>query len=159
MLPDISLTRIDGVSESFRDYEGKCLLIVNVASRCGFTLQYEQFQSLHKELKNKKFEILAFPCNQFGSQEPASNEEIIKFCESKYDVTFPIFEKTEVNGNNTHPLYDFLKSEAPGLLGSGAIKWNFTKFLLNSKGEVIKRFAPQTTINEIRKDLMPLLVE
>ena len=157
MLPDINMIRIDGASENLRSYEGKCLLIVNVASQCGFTPQYEQIQSIYKELASKNFAVLAFPCNQFGSQEPGSNKEIIEFCESKYEVTFPIFEKIDVNGNNTHPLYKFLKSKAPGVLGSEAIKWNFTKFLVDANGNVSKRFAPQTDVVEIRKDLIPLL--
>ena len=159
MLPDIEITRINGKTENFRDYKGSCLLIVNVASECGFTPQYEQFQSFYKELKEHKFEILAFPCNQFGAQEPGNSEEIIQFCEKNYKVTFPFFEKIEVNGNNTHPLYKFLKKQAPGVLGSEAIKWNFTKFLLDVDGKVVKRFSPQTNVIEIRKDLMPLLQE
>lgn len=157
MLPNIEIIRINGKSENIKNYQGNCLLIVNVASECGFTPQYEQFQSFYEELKDHKFEILAFPCNQFGAQEPGNSEEIIQFCKTKYNVTFPVFEKVEVNGNNTHPLYKFLKSQAPGVLGSKTIKWNFTKFLLDGKGKVVKRFAPQTNVIEIRKDLMPLL--
>jgi glutathione peroxidase len=159
MLPEIEITRIDGSCENLQDYQDTCLLIVNVASKCGFTSQYAQFQSTYEELKDKKFEILAFPCNQFGAQEPGSSDEIVEFCESKYDISFPVFEKIEVNGSNTHPLYKFLKSEASGVLGSEAIKWNFTKFLLDRNGKVMKRFAPQTTIADIRKYLMPLLLE
>ncbi len=157
MMPDIDITRINGETENLKNYQGNCLLVINVASQCGFTPQYIEFQSFYEELEDQKFEILAFPCNQFGSQEPGSNEEIIKFCESKYGVTFPVFEKIEVNGKNTHALYKFLKSEAPGVLGSEAIKWNFTKFLLDTNGKVIKRFAPQSSINEVRKDVIPLL--
>lgn len=156
MLPDINITRINGDQENIQNYQGNCLLIVNVASRCGFTSQYSEFQAFYEEIHNKKFEILAFPCNQFGAQEPGNSEEIIEFCKSKYNVTFPVFEKTEVNGKNSHPLFKFLKSEAPGVLGSEAIKWNFTKFLLDDSGAVLKRYAPQTSIIEIRKDLMPL---
>ena len=157
MLPKIELIRITGENENLQDYSGSCLLIVNVASQCGFTPQYEKFQELYEELKDSNFEILAFPCNQFVSQEPGGNSEIIDFCEKNYKVTFPIFKKIEVNGSNSHPLYEFLKSSSPGVLGSKAIKWNFTKFLIDPSGNVVDRYAPQTSINEIRRDLMPLL--
>ncbi len=157
MLPDIELSRINGRKENLKDYADNCLLIVNVASQCGFTPQYADFQSLYVELNKMKFEILAFPCNQFGSQEPNSNDLINNFCKANYNVTFPIFEKIDVNGINSHPIYDFLKDKAPGVLGSKSIKWNFTKFLINNEGLVLKRYAPQTSIIEIRKDLMPIL--
>lgn len=139
---NFSVTDINGQNLSLEDYKGKVLLIVNVASKCGFTPQYKGLEKIYKEYKEKGLEILAFPCNQFGGQEPGSEEEIKSFCDLNYQVSFPLFSKIEVNGANTHPLYDFLKTEAPGLLGSKAIKWNFTKFLVDQEGKVIKRFAP-----------------
>ena len=139
---NFSVTDINGQNLSLENYKGKVLLIVNVASKCGFTPQYKGLEKIYKEYKEKGLEILAFPCNQFGGQEPGSEEEIKSFCDLNYQVSFPLFSKIEVNGANTHPLYDFLKTEAPGLLGSKAIKWNFTKFLVDQEGKVIKRFAP-----------------
>nr|UOZ97264.1 Hydroperoxy fatty acid reductase gpx1 [Cupriavidus sp.] len=156
-LPDIALTRLNGQTESLRDYAGKVLLVVNVASACGFTPQYKELQELYEEVKDAGFEVLAFPCNQFGGQEPGSADEIAQFCEGRFGVTFPLFAKTEVNGANAHPLYQHLKSAAPGILGTEAIKWNFTKFLINREGDVVERYAPQQGARDIRKDLMPLL--
>ena len=156
-LPDIALTRLDGQSENLRDYAGKVLLVVNVASACGFTPQYKELQALYEEVKDAGLEILGFPCNQFGGQEPGSAEEIAQFCESRFGVTFPLFAKTEVNGPQAHLLYQYLKTAAPGILGTEGIKWNFTKFLINREGDVVERYAPQQGARDIRKDLMPLL--
>ena len=156
-LPDIALTRLNGQTENLRDYAGKVLLVVNVASACGFTPQYKELQALYEEVKDAGLEILGFPCNQFGGQEPGSAEEIAQFCESRFGVTFPLFAKTDVNGPHAHPLYQHLKSAAPGILGTEAIKWNFTKFLINREGNVVERYAPQQGARDIRKDLMPLL--
>ena len=156
-LPDIALTRLNGQTENLRDYAGKVLLVVNVASACGFTPQYKELQALYEEVKDAGLEILGFPCNQFGGQEPGSAEEIAQFCESRFGVTFPLFAKTDVNGPHAHPLYQHLKSAAPGILGTEAIKWNFTKFLINREGKVVERYAPQQGARDIRKDLMPLL--
>ena len=156
-LPDIALTRLNGQTENLRDYAGKVLLVVNVASACGFTPQYKELQALYEEVKDAGLEILGFPCNQFGGQEPGSAEEIAQFCESRFNVTFPLFAKTDVNGPHAHPLYQHLKSAAPGILGTEAIKWNFTKFLINREGNVVERYAPQQGARDIRKDLMPLL--
>lgn len=157
-LPDIALTRLNGQTENLRDYAGKVLLVVNVASACGFTPQYKELQALYEEVKDAGLEILGFPCNQFGGQEPGSADEIAQFCESRFGVTFPLFAKTDVNGPHAHPLYQHLKSAAPGILGTEAIKWNFTKFLINREGDVVERYAPQQGARDIRKDLMPLLV-
>ena len=157
-LPDIALTRLNGQTENLRDYAGKVLLVVNVASACGFTPQYKELQALYEEVKDAGLEILGFPCNQFGGQEPGSTDEIAQFCESRFGVTFPLFAKTDVNGPHAHPLYQHLKSAAPGILGTEAIKWNFTKFLINREGDVVERYAPQQGARDIRKDLMPLLV-
>ena len=156
-LPDIALTRLNGQTENLRDYAGKVLLVVNVASACGFTPQYKELQALYEEVKDAGLEILGFPCNQFGGQEPGSAEDIAQFCESRFGVTFPLFAKTDVNGPHAHPLYQHLKSAAPGILGTEAIKWNFTKFLINREGKVVERYAPQQGARDIRKDLMPLL--
>ncbi|MBU3630893.1 glutathione peroxidase [Polynucleobacter sp. AP-Melu-500A-A1] len=141
MLPSIPLKRIDGSLENLQDYAGKALLIVNVASKCGFTSQYRDLQKLYEENKAKGLEILGFPCNQFGAQEPGSAEEIQNFCSTNYGVTFPMFEKVDVNGAATHPLYTFLKDQAPGILGTTGIKWNFTKFLVSKDGQSITRLA------------------
>ena len=142
---------------SLSDYKGKTLLIVNVASRCGLTPQYKGLQELYSKYSNKDFEILAFPCNQFGAQEPGSNEEIKEFCDNNFDVSFKIFDKINVNGSNASPLFKHLKNEAKGLMGSEAIKWNFTKFLIDNNGSVIKRYSPQTTPDKIDKDLTKIL--
>ena len=142
---------------SLSDYKGKTLLIVNVASRCGLTPQYKGLQELYSKYSNKDFEILAFPCNQFGAQEPGSNEEIKEFCDINFNVSFKIFDKINVNGSNASPLFKHLKNEAKGFMGSEAIKWNFTKFLIDNNGSVIKRYSPQTTPDKIDKDLSKIL--
>ena len=157
MLPEIDLVRIDGKVESLTDYNDKTLLIVNVASNCGFTPQYRDLQQLYLDLNGKGLEILAFPCNQFGSQEPGSPKEIQNFCTERYAVTFPVFSKTDVNGANEHKIYTYLKKRAPGVLGTAKIKWNFTKFLFDYKNNLVKRYAPQTAIIEIRKDLVEII--
>ncbi|QWE13886.1 glutathione peroxidase [Polynucleobacter sp. AP-Sving-400A-A2] len=141
MLPNIPLKRLDGAQENLQDYAGKVLLIVNVASRCGFTPQYRDLQNLYKENKAYGLEILGFPCNQFGAQEPGSADEIQNFCSASYGVTFPMFEKIDVNGASEHPLYAFLKEQAPGILGTTGIKWNFTKFLVSKDGQSVTRLA------------------
>lgn len=138
-------------------YKGKALLIVNTASKCGFTPQYEGLENLQREYDSEKFSVLAFPCNQFGAQEPGSNEEITEFCNLNYQNTFPIFAKIEVNGENAHPLFSFLTEEKKGLLGTGNIKWNFTKFLINQEGEPVGRYAPSTTPEKIKADIEKLI--
>jgi glutathione peroxidase len=138
-------------------YRGKPLLIVNVASKCGFTPQYEGLEALYRAHKDAGFVVLGFPCNQFGHQEPGSAEEIRSFCSANYDVSFPLLAKIDVNGPNAHPLYKFLKKAAPGLLGSGAIKWNFTKFLIGRDGRVLKRYAPADAPEKIEKDVAAVL--
>lgn len=141
----------------FSSYKGKVLLIVNTASKCGFTPQYEGLEELYRTYKKKGFEVLAFPCNQFGAQEPGSSEEIASFCDLQFNITFPLFDKIDVNGSNTHPLYEYLKKQAPGLLGSKKIKWNFTKFLVSKDGEMIKRFSPQSKPDSLINDIESLL--
>lgn len=146
-----------GESVSLKDYEGKVLLIVNTASKCGFTPQYKGLEEVYKEYKDQGLEILAFPCNQFGSQEPGDADQISEFCELNFGVSFPLMEKIDVNGSDAHPLYNYLKAEAPGILGSKAIKWNFTKFLVNKDGEVLKRYGsndkPEAIANDIAAQL------
>lgn len=154
---DIEATTIDGAKKKIGDYAGKVMLIVNVASRCGFTPQYAGLEALHRKFADRNFVVLGFPCNQFGAQEPGSEKEIASFCSTKYDVTFPMFAKIDVNGESAHPLYRLLKREAPGILGSEAIKWNFTKFLVDREGHVVKRYAPTDTPDEIGKDVEALL--
>jgi glutathione peroxidase len=141
---DFMVTDIDGNEVSLSDYKDRVLLIVNTASKCGFTKQYHSLEELYRRYKAQGFTILGFPCNQFANQEPGDMTEIKQFCNLTYQVDFPMFSKIEVNGENTHPLYTYLKQQAPGLLGIQAIKWNFTKFLLNKSGNVIKRYAPAT---------------
>jgi len=141
-LYDISARDITGTERPLADYRGKVLLVVNVASRCGFTPQYTGLEALYRKYHDRGFEVLGFPCNQFGSQEPGSEADIQGFCSTTYDVTFPLFAKVDVNGADAHPLYRLLKGEKPGILGTEAIKWNFTKFLVNRQGEVVKRYAP-----------------
>jgi glutathione peroxidase len=141
-----------GDEKPLADYRGKVLLIVNTASRCGNTPQYAGLQELYGKYKDRGFEILAFPCNQFGHQEPGSDEDIKEFCETNYSVEFPLFSKIEVNGDGTHPLYKFLKSEKTGLLGD-SIKWNFTKFLVDKQGNVVDRYAPMTPPKSIAADI------
>ncbi|MBU6154488.1 MAG: glutathione peroxidase [Bdellovibrionales bacterium] len=140
---DFSVKDASGVEVALREFEGKVLLVVNTASACGFTPQYEGLQEMYSRFRESGFEILAFPCNQFGGQEPGTDQEIQSFCSLNYGVTFRVFSKIDVNGERAHPLFQFLKSEAPGVLGTEAIKWNFTKFLVSRSGKVKKRFAPQ----------------
>lgn len=138
-------------------YRDKVLVIVNTASECGFTPQYAGLQALHERFANRGFAVLGFPCNQFGKQEPGDAVQIGAFCEKNYGVTFPMFAKIDVNGEHAHPLYRYLTSEAPGILGLKAIKWNFTKFLVNRQGEIVKRYAPSTKPEEIAGDIEKLL--
>jgi glutathione peroxidase len=135
------------------NYTNKVILIVNTASKCGFTPQYDGLETLYKNYQDKGLEVIGFPCDQFGGQEPGSDEEIAQFCSLKFDISFPMSKKVEVNGDNAEPIYQALKSEAPGLLGSKRIKWNFTKFLVNKKGEVVKRYAPTTKPQDIALDI------
>ncbi len=154
---DFSVKTIDGDEQSLEAYRGKALLIVNTASKCGFTPQYEGLQKLYEEYQGKGLEILGFPCNQFMDQEPGDEQEIKSFCSLNYKVQFPMFSKVDVNGEGTHPLYQYLKKEAKGLLGSESVKWNFTKFLVDSSGKVIARFSPQTTPKSLKKDIERVL--
>lgn len=156
-LYNFDVETIEGKRTNLSQYKGKVLLIVNVASKCGFTSQYDGLEELYKKYNPKGLEILGFPCNQFGQQEPGPEHEIMEFCRLNYGVTFPMFAKIEVNGGNTHPLFEYLKRECNGLLGSEGIKWNFTKFLIDSDGKVVKRFAPTTTPIQIEKEIEPLL--
>jgi len=146
-----------GETIELADYKNKVILIVNTASDCGFTSQYKGLQSLYQKHKTQGLEILAFPCNQFKQQEKGSDAEIKQFCDLRFNIKFPLFSKIDVNGENTHPLFDFLKSQATGLLGSKSIKWNFTKFLVNKEGKVIKRYAPTTKPEAIESDIKKLL--
>jgi len=139
------------------DYKGKTLLIVNTASKCGFTPQYDGLNELQKKYSDQGFSVLAFPCNQFGKQEPGSNSEIQDFCSLNFDVSFPVLAKIDVNGENEEPLFSHLKSEKPGIMGSKGIKWNFTKFLVDKNGEVLKRFSSKTTPSEIEKEIESIL--
>lgn len=152
-LYDYSATLNGGRAVKMSEYRNKLLLIVNTASKCGFTPQYAGLEELYREFHEKGFEILAFPSNQFMNQEPLSDEEIADFCQLNYGVSFPVFEKTEVNGKNAHPVFRFLKKRAPGMLGSQNIKWNFTKFLVNKDGKPVKRYAPATKPEEIKTDI------
>ena len=138
-------------------YKGKTLLIVNTASKCGFTPQYKGLESLYKKYKDRGFEVLGFPCDQFGHQEPGNDDEIAQFCEMNFGVSFSLFKKVDVNGADENPLFTELKNRAPGLLGSKRIKWNFTKFLVNDKGDVIKRYAPTMKPEDIEKDIVKSL--
>ena len=154
---DFSAKTIDGQSQGLDAYRGKVLLIVNVASKCGFTPQYAGLEALYQRHKDTGLAILGFPCDQFGHQEPGDEAEIKGFCSLNYGVSFPLFAKVHVNGDDAHPLYKFLKAEKKGLLGSEAIKWNFTKFLVDKEGNVVKRYAPQDKPESLEKDLTPLL--
>lgn len=148
---------IDGKTRSLDEFQGSVSLIVNTASKCGFTPQYEGLQTLYEALHPRGFNVLAFPSNQFGKQEPGSAEEIKSFCTTRFNVTFPIFAKIDVNGAETHPLYGFLKNAQPGILGSESIKWNFTKFLVDKDGKVVKRYGSKTAPEDIREDIEALL--
>jgi glutathione peroxidase len=154
---DFEANLLDGAPQKLDAYRGKVLLIVNVASKCGFTPQYEGLEALYRAHKDQGFEILGFPCNQFGHQEPGDAGAIRAFCSEKYDVTFPLFAKIDVNGANVHPLYKYLKHAAPGVLGSEAIKWNFTKFLIDRDGNVVRRYASADNPGKIEKDVAAVL--
>ncbi len=151
------LKTIDGRDTTLAEWGGKVLLIVNTASKCGFTPQYAGLEALHAKYRDKGFAVIGFPCNQFGAQEPGDEVEIASFCSTKFDVDFPMFAKVEVNGEGAHPLWKALKKAAPGLLGSEAIKWNFTKFLVGRDGRVIERFAPTTTPESLDARIAALL--
>ena len=154
---DFNATTIDGDEQSLGAYKGKAMLIVNVASKCGFTPQYKGLEELYEKFQAKGLVVLGFPCDQFGHQEPGDEEEIKNFCSLNYDVKFPLFSKIDVNGANTHPLYKYLKKEAKGLLGSESIKWNFTKFLVDKDGKVLRRYASTDTPQSIEKDVAATL--
>ena len=154
---DFTAKAITGEDVSLSDYRGKVLLVVNTASKCGFTSQYEGLEKLHEEFAPRGFAVLGFPCNQFGAQEPGDEAQIAKFCSLTYNVTFPMFAKIDVNGAGAHPVYEFLKGEKAGLLGLEAIKWNFTKFLVDQQGRVVERYAPTTTPASLRRDIETLL--
>jgi glutathione peroxidase len=157
IISDFSATDIHGNHQSLEPYLGKVLLIVNVASRCGFTSQYAGLQALHQSLADQGFAVLGFPCNQFGAQEPGDEAAIESFCETNYGVTFPLFAKVDVNGSRATALYDWLKSSQPGVLGTEAIKWNFTKFLVDRQGNVVKRYASNVKPQDLRHDIEALL--
>jgi glutathione peroxidase len=154
---DISLTTLQGSTISMADFKGTVLLVVNTASKCGFTPQFTGLQTLYETYRDKGFSILGFPCNQFAGQEPGSKEEIHQVCAINYGVTFPMFQKIDVNGNDAHPLFRFLKERQPGLAGK-AVKWNFTKFLIDRSGNPVKRYAPVTKPEKIAKDVEQLLI-
>ena len=151
---DIDVRTIDGSIQSLGEYRGRTLLIVNVASRCGFTPQYAGLEALYRKYKDQGFVVLGFPCDQFGGQEPAAEAEILEFCTSAYGVTFPLFAKIDVNGSAAHPLYRLLTRARRGLLGTARIKWNFTKFLVSASGEVERRYAPSDTPEAIERDVI-----
>ena len=154
---DYSAKTLDGQDASLADYRGQVLLIVNTASKCGFTPQYEGLEGLYQAYKDKGFTVLAFPCNQFGAQEPGNAEEIANFCSLTYDVTFPVLAKIDVNGPQAHPLYAYLKHEQKGVLGTEGIKWNFTKFLVDRAGKVVERYAPTTKPEDLKLAVEALL--
>lgn len=154
---DFSAKKADGSEINLADYRGRVLLIVNTASKCGFTPQYDGLEKLQDSYHERGFDVLAFPCNQFGHQEPGSEEEIVEFCTMKFGASFPIFAKIDVNGADAHPLYGHLKKAAPGVLGTSAIKWNFTKFLVDREGSVVKRYGSNTKPEAIAKDIEALL--
>ena len=156
-ITEMNVRAADGSVADLSAYAGKVLLIVNTASKCGFTPQYEGLEALHRKYADRGFEVLGFPCNQFGGQEPGDAAEIANFCSLTYDVTFPVFAKIDVNGDNADPLFERLKSDAPGLLGSKGIKWNFTKFLVDRSGKTVERYAPTTKPEDIRADIEKLL--
>ena len=156
-ITDLSVRGADGVPVPLAGWRGKVLLIVNTASQCGFTPQYAGLEALHRRYADRGFEVLAFPCNQFGAQEPGDAAEIARFCSLTYDVTFPVFAKVEVNGTAADPLFARLKSDAPGLMGTTAIKWNFTKFLVDRDGRTARRYAPTTKPEDLASDIEALL--
>ena len=154
---DFNCQTTSGEEKPLSEFEGKVLLVVNTASKCGFTPQFEGLEALYEKYRDQGLEVLGFPCNQFGKQDPGSNEEITEFCQLNYGVSLPMFGKIEVNGSGADPLFKHLKSEAPGALGTEAIKWNFTKFLVDSSGKVLKRYAPKTKPADIAADIEALL--
>lgn len=154
---DIHIKDSSNKEVSMSKFEGKTLLIVNVASKCGLTPQYKGLQTLYEEYKDRNFVVLGFPCNQFGGQEPGTNSEINNFCEINYSVTFPIFSKIKVNGPDSHPLFKLLKNDKPGIFRTESIKWNFTKFLVNSSGKIIDRFSPRVEPKYIRSEIERIL--
>jgi glutathione peroxidase len=154
---DFELKTLEGKPTTLAEYRGKVLLIVNVASQCGFTPQYTGLEALYRKYRDRGFEVLGFPCNQFGGQEPGTPSEIREFCATKYDASFPLFAKIEVNGKQADPLYEWLKSQAKGILGTEAIKWNFTKFLVDRRGQVAQRYAPNVTPDQLEADVERLL--
>ncbi|MCX7978546.1 MAG: glutathione peroxidase [Bdellovibrionaceae bacterium] len=154
---DFTVKSADGSDYKLVQHKGKVILVVNVASKCGFTPQYEGLEKLYQKHKDKGFVVLGFPCNQFGNQEPGSNKEIQEFCKLNYDVDFPVLAKIDVNGEKADPLYVWLKAKAPGILGSEAIKWNFTKFLVGRDGRVLERYAPTKAPEDIEKDILKAL--
>lgn len=156
---DIPVETIDGKQATLAPHRGKAMLIVNVASRCGFTPQYDGLEKLYRKYRDRGLVVLGFPCNQFGGQEPGTNEEIQSFCQTKYDVTFPLYAKVDVNGAGAHPLFQFLKKEQKGILGTEAVKWNFTKFLVAPSGEVVERFSPQDAPDALDKKIALQLPE
>ncbi|WP_002148416.1 glutathione peroxidase [Bacillus cereus] len=156
---DFSAKTITGEEKSLKDYEGKALLIVNVASKCGFTPQYKGLQEVYDKYKEQGLEIIGFPCNQFGGQEPGTEADITSFCELNYGVNFPMFAKIDVKGDKAHPLYAYMTEQAPGLLGMKAVKWNFTKFLIGKDGKVVGRFAPQTKPVDLEVEIEKVLGE
>jgi glutathione peroxidase len=154
---DFTARTIDGAEQSLSAYRGKALLVVNVASKCGFTPQYTGLEALHRKLAARGFTVLGFPCDQFGHQEPGDEAQIKSFCSLNYDVTFPLFAKIDVNGSNAHPLYQWLKSQKPGVLGTEAIKWNFTKFLIDANGAVVRRYGSADKPESIETDVAALV--
>ena len=156
-IADFTVTTNSGEPLDLSDKLGKVLLVVNTASKCGFTPQYDGLEKLFAQYRERGFEVLGFPCNQFGGQEPGEADEIAQFCKLNFGVTFPLMAKVEVNGDNASPLFDWMKGEAPGLMGSRSIKWNFTKFLIDRQGRVVRRYAPQDTPERIAKDIEALL--
>ncbi|NQX49105.1 glutathione peroxidase [Paenibacillus tritici] len=154
---DYEANTLRGQEESLSKYKGKVLLVVNTASKCGLTPQYKGLQEVYDKFKDRGFEVLGFPSNQFAGQEPGESEDIAEFCEINYGVSFPMYEKINVNGADAHPLFKYLSKEAPGVLGSKSIKWNFTKFLVDQEGRVLKRFSPQTTPDQIEDEIAKLL--
>ncbi len=154
---DFSATSIEGNPISLSTFKDKVLLIVNTASQCGFTPQYQGLQKLYEKYGSQGLEVLGFPCNQFGQQEPGTEQQIQSFCETRYGVTFPLFQKIDVNGSNAHPLYQYLTKSVPGLLGTEAIKWNFTKFLVDRQGNVVKRYASMAKPEDLEQDIQALL--
>ena len=154
---DFTVTTNKGESLDLSEKQGKVLLVVNTASKCGFTPQYDGLEELYQQFKDRDFEVLGFPCNQFGAQEPGNADEIAEFCKVNFGVTFPLMAKIDVNGPDASPLYDWMKNEKKGLMGSTSVKWNFTKFLIDRDGNVVKRYAPQDTPKMIAKDIEKLL--